>query len=114
MAERRKKKRKSGDFKINLSGQSSKIITDVKNISTSGIYCQVDQPITYMKKVMVELELPVSRKKTSKISCEGVVVRCDRVRESSLECYDTGVFFTNISEKDLAVIDDYVHLQNEL
>ena len=108
MPERRTSVRKSGSFKISLQDQSSQIISNVKNISTSGVYCQVDHPLQYMKKVIVELKLPVNKKSPKKLSCDGVIVRCDRVEDTNEECYDAAIYFTDLSNENRLIIDKYL------
>ena len=108
MSERRRGQRRKGDFKIGISKASVPIITDVKNISSSGVYCQVKYQIPYMEKVQVDLELKFKHKKKEKISCEGVIVRCDKVLGVDIECYDAAIFFSEISDHNRVLIEEYV------
>ena len=56
----------------------------------------------------------VHKSRSSSVCNESIFSWHTDLNLSAKECYDTAIFFTNVSEKDLAVIDDYVHIQDEI
>lgn len=114
MRERRSSRRKNADFKVALTEPSCRILTNIKNISSSGIYCQIDNHISVMKKVALDMELSANSNAPKTISCEGVVVRCDRIPDTSPARYDTAIYFTDIPNNVRSDIEDYIKSSNGL
>lgn len=111
-SERRIDKRFDVQLPIKIDGADFQITTDTKNISSSGIYCQVDRFLPVMTKLGLKLLIPLienNRKVEKNINCEAVVVRIEP--ESTIEqvsSYQLGVFFTNIKNQDREVISRYL------
>lgn len=113
IAERRKHPRSDSVLPLKISKKGLDVITETHNISCSGVYCRVTQPIPLMSKLDLTLLLPIlsSRKVlTKKIKCSGVVVRSEPViiKEADTACQNIAVFFTDLSKRDKDTIADYV------
>jgi len=112
--ERRGYPRARVDFALKIEDATSIIETRVKDISCSGLYCQIGRPIPVMTKVAIILLLPShgrSRVGITEIKCEGIVVRSQLRAERDELFYDTAVFFTEMKEKDKDMIGRYVECQ---
>ena len=67
---------------MSLKGDHFSQVTKTKNISGSGAYCQVSEPLREFSKLDVILLVPVAKKgkaNVEKIHCRGVVVRSERI-----------------------------------
>lgn len=85
------------------------LTTESLNISRGGIMCLVRSPLEVATKVGLTILLPSfgrKGKKTQVITCNGVVVRSQRVTgedESELACA-----FTDIKKDDRRLIEEYI------
>lgn len=98
---------------LKISKKGLDVITETRNISCSGVYCRVSQPLPLMSKIGVTLLLPIHRKtkvNTEKIRCNGVVVRSEPtiVKEADTAYQNIAIFFTDLSKKDKTRIAQYV------
>ncbi len=90
---------KSGDFDI---------VTETKNVSCTGAYCQIDRYIAPFTKIKATLLLSPSKNKASCINCKGVVVRIEK-KENSLEPqYNIAIYFNEISKLGTLKINRFV------
>lgn len=109
--ERREYPRAKADLSLKIE-TGAVIESKVRNISCSGIHCQIKCPVQLMSKVVIALLLPSLAGKKSgnfdKIDCEGVVVRIQKVAERDEILYNTAVFFTNLDKKDKEKIAHFV------
>ena len=99
------------DYKIpvKISSDHGEIVTETKNLSCSGAFCQVALRLEPMTRLKVHLLLPTrkSNKGTAKkITCRGVVVRTQEV--TGQDYYDTAIFFSDIASKDSRTISEFV------
>jgi hypothetical protein len=111
MDERRKDPRLENNIPLKIRREGGDVVTQTMNISRSGAYCCVDQPIEPMTKLSVHLLLSfpkAGKTVTRKISCEGVVVRSEPAAEGGK--YNIAVFFNDINKRDAECITDYVDL----
>lgn len=96
---------------IKLEDKEVDFVTETKNISCIGAYCQTDAYLPILTRLKITLLLPKSkRSKTAKpIACEGTVVRVERSNDP-LESnkYDVAIYFNQISKGDMKLIDEYV------
>lgn len=107
--ERRKDPRLDNNIPVKICQEDGDFVTETLNISRSGAYCCVDQPVALMTKLKIHLLLsfPKSTKTDiKKISCEGVVVRSEAASEEGK--YNVAIFFSDITERDAEYITDYV------
>jgi hypothetical protein len=109
LQEKRRHLRVEYNIPVKISGDHGDILTETKNISSSGAFCRMTQRLEPMTKLNVYLLLPLrkSDKVTTKsITCEGVVVRTQAA--AGEEYYDTAILFSNIAPKDSRTINDFV------
>ena len=107
--ERRRHARLEHAVPVKISGGDFDIVTQTRNISCSGAFCQVSKYLAPMTKLKVHLLLP-SRSGTKTVSkhidCEGVVVRAQSAPQE--DCFNTAIFFSDIKSRDSAAIARFV------
>ncbi|MBI4436929.1 MAG: PilZ domain-containing protein [Candidatus Omnitrophica bacterium] len=113
MVEQRGSPRIEKALSMTLRGDAFRLVTETKNISITGAYCQVSQPIPTFAKVSITLSVPVmgqERKAPQEIRCEGVVVRSEKtVRENgNPEKYFVAIYFTRLNVQDREILNQYV------
>ena len=107
--ERRHAPRVSERIAIALSDATTALTAETTNLSSSGVYCTLDRFVAPMTKLQLELELP-NGGRSSRIRCEGVVVRVEPVAANPQRgAYHVAVFFTEMTERDRSVISRFVH-----
>ncbi len=80
--ERREHPRLTSNIPVKLFCGDRDTVTETKNVSRTGAYCQVNKYIEPMTKLKVCLLLPFKRNGkviTKKVLCAGVVVRAESV-----------------------------------
>jgi len=115
-SDRRRHTRVDSNIPVKICHEEGNIVTETKNISRAGAYCQVSQYIAPMVKLKMDLLIPGAIKKkvqkensTKKITVNGVVVRTEPVFGQNT--YNIAIFFNEISQKDSQRIEDYVESQ---
>jgi len=113
--EKRRYPRLVKSLPIKLRSEDFDMITQTKNISAIGAYCQIDRYIAPMARLNVVLLLPVSERKVIKIQCEGIIARTTEIEQRDKPMYNIAIFFNNIPNKDITKINRYVikHFQEE-
>ncbi len=108
--ERRRFARAAKNLAIKLEDKESDFVTETKNVSCIGTYCQIDTYLPILTKLKITLLLPKSKgSKTAKpISCEGTIVRIERSNEPLENRYNIAIYFNQISKSDMKLIDAYV------
>ena len=110
-ADRRRFLRISKNIAIKFKDKEVDFVTETKNISCIGAYCEVDTYLPLLTKLKITLLLPRSKNsKTAKpIVCEGTVVRVERA-DNGVEQnrYNIAIYFNQISKSDMKLIDIYV------
>ena len=109
--ERRKDPRLTNNIPVKICQEDGDLVAETQNISRSGVYCHVDKYIAPMTKLRVHLLLSSSesgKKKSRKVSLNGVVVRSEPVLEGA--GYHVAIFFNEVSKRDADFITDYVSL----
>ncbi len=109
--EKRKDQRIEKNVPIKICQEEGDVVTETANISRSGAYCQVNKYIEPMTKMKVHLLLPIrknGKNAAKKITCEGVIVRSEPASKD--QCYNIAIFFSNISQRNLEAISDYVNV----
>lgn len=111
-SERRIQKRFNAKLPVKIGGSDFNITTDTKNISSSGIYCQIDQFVPVMTKLGLKMSITLienDQKVKKNVYCHAVVVRIKPEEESSeTKFYQLGLFFTDIAEQDRKLINLYL------
>ena len=108
--ERRKYPRLDNNIPLKIRSDEFDIVTETKNLSTSGVYCRINKYLEPMTKLKICLLLPLKRHNkaaTKKISCLGVIVRTESV--PSEECFNVAIYFSDIPQKDVNYLNDYIN-----
>ena len=112
MDERRKCPRVEKILPIKLSVSEFDILTETNNISVSGAYFSLEKPLELMTKLNVVLLIPIRKNKTKvieKISCTGIVVRCEIADIDAKRSYRAAMYFSNLKERDKKILHLYIH-----
>ena len=109
--ERRKYPRVEEKVPLKIKDEEFDAITVSKNISCSGVFCQVEKVFPLLSKVKVVLLLPAeSKTKAHPIYIDGVVVRSEPVKSASKpNCYNIAIFFSKIRRQDWSKISNYIN-----
>jgi hypothetical protein len=109
--EKRRFPRAAKNLAIKLEDKDVDFVTETKNISCIGAYCQIDTYLPILTKLKITLLLPKDKnvKIPKHIACEGTVVRVEKCADT-LEAnkYNIAIYFNKISRPDMKVIDHYV------
>jgi hypothetical protein len=107
-AEQRRSPRVTERLPLRLDEAGGEWVTTTENLSASGAYCTLDRFVAPMTKVRVTLEVPHGTNRRT-IVCSGVVVRIEPVVTTTVQGrYHVAVFFTDVSERDRAIIANFV------
>lgn len=107
--ERREHPRSGGNIPVKICCGDSDTVTETKNVSRTGAYCQVNKYIEPMTKLKICLLLPFKRNDkivTKKVCCYGVIVRIESVEGNG--CFNIAIYFNEIQSKDAEYISEYV------
>jgi len=109
--ERRRFQRSASNLAIKLEDREIDFVTETKNVSCIGAYCQVDSYLPILTKLRITLLFPKHKglKSAKHIACEGSVVRVERSGDQ-LESnkYNIAIYFNQISRSDMKFIDAFV------
>lgn len=110
-AERRRHPRVEEKLPLKIKDEGFDAISVTKNISCSGVFCQVDGYFPLLSKVKIVLLLPSEEKsKAHPIHIDGVVVRSEPVKASpGSNCRNIGIFFNKIKKQDQSKISAYIN-----
>ncbi|MCP4650935.1 MAG: PilZ domain-containing protein [PVC group bacterium] len=102
--ERRAYERFDVGLEFKLKGIDFHLTAETKNLSGSGLYCQVDRFIPMMTKLALTMFVPGinnGEKAEKEINCVAVVIRImPETEQESLDRYNIGLFFIEIADKD--------------
>lgn len=109
--ERRKHPRVEEKIPLKIKDEGFDTISVTKNISCSGVFCQVDGYFPLLSKVKIVLLLPSEEKsKAHPVHIDGVIVRSEPVKSSSNpNCRNIGIFFSRIKKQDTIKIASYIN-----
>ena len=111
-SERRRHARVSKNLAIKITDKDVDFVTETKNISCLGAYCQIDAYLPLLTKLNIALLLPKSKnsKEPKHIVCEGTIVRVERVISDPTETnkYNIAIYFNKISKSDMKLIDSHI------
>ncbi len=108
-SERRRHPRLEQPIALKISSGDGDIVTETKNLSSSGALCLINKFITPMTKLKLHFLLPIKKNKkivNKRISCEGVVVRSEAAVDQ--DSFQTAIFFSDISPKDSQTIHEFI------
>lgn len=109
--DRRRFQRVSKNVAIKLKDREVDFVTETKNISCIGAYCNVDSYIPILTKLNITLLLPKGpkSKRPKHITCQGTVVRIEHSNDPlENNKYNIAIYFNEISKSDMKIIDEYV------
>lgn len=110
--EKRRYPRVSKNLPIKIKNGDFDIITETKNVSCTGAYCQVDKYIPVFTKIKTTILLPSKTKNaTQNINCKGVVVRVEKSNNTLEQQYNIAIYFNEISKINLLKINRFVKNQ---
>ena len=107
--ERRRHPRLEHNIPVKLSSADVEIVTETKNLSSSGVHCRVNKFIEPMTKLKIHLLLPLKKHNkitTKKISCQGVVVRSEAAAGD--HDFNVAIYFTDLQQKDINCLNEYI------
>lgn len=108
--ERRRAPRIETRVPLTIAVPAGAVAAATRNLSSSGVYCEVDQAIALMTRVEAIVNLP-----GNPLRCQGVVVRCEPATERATTAlrYRVAIFFTRITARDRRTIAHFVaqHLE---
>ena len=107
--ERRKHPRLDNNVPVKIRCDDFDVVTQTRNLSCSGAYCQVNKFIEPMTKLKIHLLLPLKKSDkviTQKITCEGVVVRTESQPGDS--SFNIAIFFSEMAVKDRKCLAGYI------
>jgi hypothetical protein len=109
--ERRRHPRVDEKLPLKIKDESFDAISVTKNVSCSGVFCQVDGYFPLLSKVKIVLLLPSEEKaKARPIRIEGVIVRSEPVNLSPGSSFrNIAIFFNKIKRQDTAKISNYIN-----
>lgn len=112
MNERRKSPRVDKILPIKLSGSEFDVLTETNNISVSGAYFSLGNPLELMTKLNVVLLIPIKKNKAKiikKINCTGVIVRCEITDIDAKRPYRAAIYFNALRDHDKKVLHSYIN-----
>jgi hypothetical protein len=109
--ERRRQPRIDEKIPLKIKDESFDAISVTKNISCSGVFCQVEGYFPLLSKVKIVLLLPSEeRSKAHPIHVEGVVVRSEPAKDCpGTDCRNIAIFFNKIKKQDQNKISSYIN-----
>ena len=108
-AERRSAARVPARLSMEITLGGERASAESLNVSANGVYFASRAYIPLLTKLRVTLELPGDGGATSRVSCDGVVVRTEPENESSsTREYQVACYFTEISDADRVRLESYI------
>jgi hypothetical protein len=112
MEERRKHARVQVQLPLKLFAQEADFITQSLNLSCGGVLCEINEYIPVMTRLKILMLLPMGKKRSQKIECEGIVVRIEPEQPGpQKDHYKIAIFFNRMKKIDRAKIAEYVQRQ---
>lgn len=85
------------------------IVTETKDISCAGAYCQVDRYLAPLTKIKTKILLPFKKKNKSQyIDCTGIVVRSEKTNNNLEEQYNIAIYFNEINKTNMQKINHFI------
>ncbi len=79
------------------------------NVSANGVYFSSKAYIPLLTRLRITLELPEEPGSTSRVACDGVVVRTEpEVETASASEYEVACYFTDMSDTDRDRLESYI------
>lgn len=111
IVERRSCPRIERKIPLRIKAKTFDAVTTAKNISSSGVLCQIEGYFPLLSKVKIVLFLPSKKKSSIKpIDIEGIVVRTEPCGIVSLPgIRKIAIFFNKMKVHDAAKISEYIN-----
>ncbi len=113
MDERRKSPRIDKALPLKLCHSEYDILTETKNISSSGAYFHSTKSLDLMTKLNVVLLIPFKKARAKiikRINCCGIVVRRDQAPyDNSKFPYRVAIYFSDLKDQDKKTLSYYVN-----
>jgi hypothetical protein len=94
-------------MEITLGGERAS--AESLNVSANGVYFASRTYIPLLTRLRVTLELPGDGGATSRVACDGVVVRTEPETETpSAREYQVACYFTDIADADRVRLESYI------
>ena len=107
--EKRRQPRVDNNIPLKIAAPGADLVTETRNVSSSGVYCRVNIFLEPMTRLQVTLLVPVKKAEkvfARKIVCGGVVVRTENIPDG--HGFNTAIFFNDIHPKDIRLLADFV------
>lgn len=112
-SEKRLHPRIKKNLPIKIKNSDFDLVTETKNISCTGAYCQIDRYLAPLTKIKTRLLIPLKTKqKHITVDCEGVVVRIEKTNNDLEEQYSIAIYFENVHKADIAKINRFIQDRN--
>ena len=109
ITEKRRHPRIKKNIPIKIKNDDFDIVTETKNISCNGAYCQIDRYLAPLTKIKTRILVPSKTKeKHHCINCKGIVVRVERSENDLEDLYNVAIYFENINKYSLRVDKKYL------
>lgn len=97
---------------VQILWNDSVIISEVRNISNSGLKCRVEEYLTPGSVVNLLLLLPITEQglRFRRIDVSSKIVRCQQIEE---EAYDVGLRFELLDPKTLEDLSQYIEIMEK-
>jgi len=107
--EKRRHPRIRKNVPIKIKNIDFDIVTETKNISCTGAYCQIDRYLAPLTKIKARLLIPSrTKEKHHIIDCEGIVVRVEKDDHNLESQYNIAIYFENIHKADITKIQRFI------
>jgi hypothetical protein len=103
------------EYPFEISGSDFKIISQIKDISCGGMFCQTNKFIPLHTRVNIRMHLPlvINKKRVEKkLSCQAEISRIDPPVQEAEKKYNLGIRFSDVSEADKALILKFLKQRN--
>jgi hypothetical protein len=109
--ERRRHPRVEDKIPLKIKDETFDAITITKNVSCSGVFCQVEGYFPVLSKVKIVLLLPSEGKsKAHPLHIEGVVVRSEPVKSApQSNRRNIAIFFNKVKRQDMFRLSGYIN-----
>ncbi len=90
---------------LNVSANGYDFVTQTKNISCIGAYCNIDKYVPPFTRVMVKIQLPGRSHNQTDVEAKGVIVRTE---DDATGGYNIAIFFNGIKDSPRQKITQYI------
>jgi hypothetical protein len=108
-SERRSAARVAARLAMEITLGGDRAPAESLNVSANGVYFASPAFIPLLTRLRITLELPESAGKSSRVACDGVVVRSEPDIESpDTREYEVACYFTEIADADRERLESYI------